>query len=257
MKKFLKLGLLSLLRFFYKFLKCKDEYAVVLMYHSVGNSGWEFSVTPEIFEKQTRYLKRNDYNFLTAGDLYDIISSKRKLTGKNVLLTFDDGYRDFMTEAVPILNKYGVPAILFIHTNRSSEQLKNSLPLLDWADIKLLSDNFEIGSHSHSHPNLKNLSASELGNEVLDSDRIIQEVTSKKPETFAYPFGVFNQQTVEILKKNHYKLGFTIDRGTVRASDDSFRIKRFGVANDTSFVEFKARVTGASDWYEKLADLVR
>src|SRR3989344_3334619 len=196
MKKFLKLGLLSLLRFFYKFLKCKDEYAAVLMYHSVGNSGWEFSVTPEIFEKQTRYLKINDYNFLTAGELYDIISSKRKLTGKNVLLTFDDGYRDFMTEAVPILEKYKILAALFIHTNRSSEQLKNGIPLLNWAEIKLLSNNFEIGSHSHSHPNLKNLSTDELENEIRDSTRLIQETTDKSPEIFAYPFGVFNRQVV-------------------------------------------------------------
>ena len=74
---------------------------------------------------------------------------------------------------------------------------------------------------------------------------------------FAYPFGLFTDQTIEILKNNGYKMAFTTDRGMVKMGSDSFRIKRFGISKDTSFIEFKARLTPASDWYENIAGLFK
>ena len=234
-----------------------SPHVVVLMYHSVGRSDWGFSISPEEFEKQMNYLHKNGYKFLTAENLFEIISRKNSLVKKAVLVTFDDGYRDFIAEAVPILTKYNIPAVVFVHADRSSRQLKNEIPLLDWQEIRELSDKFEIGNHSNSHPNLKKLSANELEDDIKESTRLIQEVTFKKPEIFAYPFGMFNQSTIDILKNSGYKLGFTTDRGMVKVGTDPFKIKRFGIANDTSFIEFKTRLTPASDWYELMIGIFK
>lgn len=253
-KNLLKKAVFSVLYLIFKIWNffARQNQITALAYHSIGYSGWEFSVAPETFERQIRYLYENNYRFLTTEDLLNIISSQNNRIKKGALITFDDGYGDFMNNAAPILNKYNTPAVIFIHTNRSPERLRNNVPLLEWQEIKSLTNKFEIGSHSHSHPNLKKLSASELEDDINKSTRLIEEMISRKPNTFAYPFGLFNHETIETLKRNSYKLGFTIDRGMIKAGDDPFRIKRFGVAKNTSFVEFKARLTPASDWYERL-----
>ncbi len=257
MKKLFKIIILYVFRIIYKLFGRSFGNIVVLMYHSVGNSGWEFSITPEAFEKQIAYLCKNNYEFLTAESLYNMISGKNNPAEKSVLITFDDGYRDFMTEAMPILNKYKIPTILFVHTNRSSDRLRNNLPLLDWPEIKSLSGNFEIGSHSHSHPNLKSFSGEGLDEELDNTEQVFLRELGRRPQFFSYPGGSFSLSIAESLRKRGYKLGFTISPGLVRRKSNPLTLPRFGLSIDTSFAEFKARVSGASNWYEKSADLFR
>lgn len=258
-KKFIKITLLS---FFHPLSAARHLFEassrpVVLMYHSVGSSGWEFSVTPEMFDRQLAYLRKNGFKFLTAEELHETIAGMNALPGRSVLLTFDDGYRDFMTEALPILNKYKAPAVLFVHTNRSSERLRNELPLLNWMELKVLAEDFEIGSHSHSHPDLKALSPDELDGEFDKSEQVFVQELGYKPDILSYPGGRFNMNIAEGLRRRGYKLAFTINPGSVRKNSERLALPRFGLSLDTSFAEFKARVAGAGDWYEYLADLFR
>ena len=230
---------------------------VVLMYHSIGSSGWEFSVTPEMFDKQLAYLQKNGFKFLTAEELYELLVNKHPWPQRSVLATFDDGYRDFMTEAVPVLNKYKVPAAVFVHTNRSPERLRNNLPLLNWMELKVLAEDFEIGSHSHSHPDLKTLSPEELDGELEKTEQVFVQELGYKPDILSYPGGRFSMNIAENLRKREYKLAFTINPGSVRKTSKPLALPRVGLSLDTSFAEFKARVNGAGDWYEYLADLFR
>ncbi len=245
-------GLFGVYNFF-----ARESQVAVLMYHSVGRSGWEFSVSPEVFEKQINYLRRNNYKFLTAKDLDEIISGKDGSVKKGVLITFDDGYRDFMTEAAPILNKYGIPAILFVHTDRSSDRLGNDLPLLTWPEIRSLGGSVETGSHSHSHPDLKALSREELNQELDQAEETFVRELGYKPELLSYPGGRFSFGIADNLRQRGYKLAFTINPGLIRKKNDPLVLPRFGISVDTSFIEFKARITGASNWYEMTADLFR
>src|SRR3989344_6181795 len=242
-------GLLRVYNFF-----ARESQIAVLMYHSVGRSGWEFSVFPEVFEKQMSYLRRNNYKFLTGKDLYDIILGKGNPAGKAAVITFDDGYQDFVTEAAPILDKYGIPAILFLHTDRSSDRLINDLPLLTWQEIRSLGGKVDIGNHSHSHPDLKALSGEELNKELDQAEEVFVRELGHKPELLSYPGGRFSFSIAENLRKRGYKLAFTINPGLIGTKNDPLVLPRFGISVDTSFTEFKARVTGASNWYEMIAD---
>lgn len=259
MKKTFKILILSVLWLIYKIIHplFHREEIVVLMYHSVGRSNWKFSISPEMFERQIIYILRNNYKFLNAGNLLDILENRISRNMRAVSITFDDGYRDFMTEAVPILNKYKIPAILFVHTNRSPERLGNNLSLLSWPEIKSLSNNFEIGSHAHSHPDLKILSEKELNEELDNVEQVFLHELGYKPQFFSYPGGRFNANIMENLRKRGYKLAFTINPGLIREGNNLLVLPRFGLSIDTSFTEFKARVSGAGSWYEKLADLFR
>jgi peptidoglycan/xylan/chitin deacetylase (PgdA/CDA1 family) len=250
MKNLLKQTILGLLYIAWHLgLKKEQPVIVALMYHSVSNALWKFAVSPEVFERQIVYLKSQDFQAITPDDLYEWQNSRRTLSKKSVLITFDDGYKD-LTHAASILHKHNMSATLFCHTNRSQE-LGNELPLLTWDEIKKLKESgIQIQDHSFSHPNLKDLNAEELSAEISHSKHLFQEHLSSQPSYFAYPGGKFNQQAIDLLKKSGYKGAYTIDRGLINKQDSPFRIKRFGVTRDTSWLEFKARLTPVNNWYE-------
>lgn len=230
---------------------------VVLMYHSVGHGNWEFTVSPENFEKQIRYLKKKGYMFWDSQELGEFLGGQRKSTRRAVVITFDDGYRDFLTGALPVLKKYNVPALLFIHTNRSSDELRNTLPLLTWDDIVQASkEGVEIGSHSSAHPNVKLLSAEELNIDTETAEKEIQNNIGVMPKTYAYPGGKFNDSVIEVLRGREYRMAFTIDNGLIKLGDNPFRLHRVGVGRDTSQIEFKTRTSAANTWYNWIKSIL-
>lgn len=242
-----------MLYFWHRVFPYHDPIVVALMYHSVSNAGGEFTVPPKHFSKQIGYLKNQQFHFLTIQELLEWYRGERTLPKKSVLITFDDGYKDFMENALPVLNKYSASAVMFVHANRLSEPLQNNIPLMSWEDIReAKARGIEIGDHSFSHPSLKTLNREELLQEIELAQRAFQEHLSFQPEAFAYPGGKFNQEVIDVLKEKNYTIAFSIDRGLIRTSDDMFRLKRFGLSRNTSWLEFKARLTPVSDWYEFL-----
>src|SRR3990167_6574045 len=113
--------------------------AAVLMYHSISDSGWFFAVSPKEFERQIRYIKEKA-NPVRLSDVVDFLDGKKELPLRAVAVTFDDGYRDFRENALPILQKYNVPAILFVCAGEAdSKELGNDSQLLTSEEIAKLS----------------------------------------------------------------------------------------------------------------------
>lgn len=238
MKRIFRILIVTILYVFYKVaaLFYREKGTVVLMYHSIGNNEGPLVVTPENFERQLKYLKKN--------------------YSEKFLVTFDDGYKDFQTVAWPILKKHGLSAILFVHTNRSSHNLGNDWPLLDWQQIKeLKSDGVEVGNHSHQHLDMKQLNGEELKREIILSEEIFRQELGEVPKVFAYPGGKYNSRVIEFLKQRGYEKAYTIDEGIFRRGDDPLRIKRIGVSGQTSMLEFKIMLTPAFEWYQTLRKL--
>lgn len=210
----------------------REKGTTVLMYHSIGHKKGPLVVTPKNFEKQLKYLKISDSKFL---------------------ITFDDGYQDFQTLAWPMLKKHGLSAILFIHTNRSSHNLGNDIPLLNWPQIKKLKDSgVEMGNHSHQHLDIKQFDSEELEREIKLSEEIFRQELGFIPKTFAYPGGKYNAKIAEFLGQRGYQRAFTIDEGVFRPGDNPLKIKRIGVSGKTSLFEFKIMLTPAFAWYQNL-----
>lgn len=259
MKKIFKQIIFGILYLLYRirFIFRQPQVVVALMYHSISNTDWEFATSPEDFERQIKYLKDQDFNFIQTKDLKEWLSGEKSLSKKSVLITFDDGYKDILGHALPILKKYGAAATVFIHSNRRPDELGNGLPLLSWEEIREFREaDIEIGDHSFSHPNLKNLAPQELLEEFSSSKHAFQEHLGFQPHTFVYPGGKFSSTVIEILKNNGYTTAFTIDRGLIDVADNPFRLKRFGVSRETRWLEFKARLTPVNNWYEFLIKLI-
>lgn len=227
------------------------------MYHSIGDNDYNFTVRPDDFERQIKYLKDHHFKFLKLQDLGQILEGALVFE-KGVGITFDDGYKDFFDTALPVLKKYGIPSILFVHADRKSDNLENGVNLMSWEDIKMAKENgVEMGSHTYSHSNLKEMTEDEIKLEIDKSEETFQEKLGEIPKTIAYPGGKFTEKIIDAFKKRGYKLGFTIDRGMIKKGEHPFRIKRNGIEKQTSFLEFKVRVSGANNWYENIINFVK
>jgi peptidoglycan/xylan/chitin deacetylase (PgdA/CDA1 family) len=133
-----------------------------------------------------------------------------------VLLTFDDGYSDFLTYAWPLLKRYGFTAMVFIvadrvgRTNSWDSVYGEEIPLLGWEDIRLLQDEgVEFGSHSVSHPFLTALSAEGIVREGARSRAILGRELGKMVKAFAYPYGDVDRVVQHCIGACGYIFGLT------------------------------------------------
>lgn len=253
MKRIFKMTILAILWLWHRFLALLGRTKrgiVVLMYHSVSDADWPFAISSERFERQLRYLRDNGYVFLSAMEAAAIIAGRRDLPEKSVLITFDDGYQDFADAALPILERYQAPSAVFVHTGRSSGELGNEFPLMDWETIADVSRRgVAIGNHSHSHPNLKRLAPDDLAQELTAAETLLSDRLGAKPTIFAYPGGKLSNAVADELRRRGYALAFTVDEGLAYPGQDRMRIPRIGITNDLSFWEFTVKLTRVADWY--------
>jgi len=210
----------------------------VLMYHSIGNNGIFFTVKPEEFARQMKYLKDNKYQVISLADLIESLKLNKPLPRKTVVITFDDGYKDNYANAWPVFKKYDFPATIFLATGLIGQEIVTSqgpLPLLNWSQIEEMHQSRLIDFEPHTvyHKELNQ-------SEITDSKRMIEQKLNKKCYFFAYPKGKYNQEIIKLLKDNEFKASLTIEKGLVKKGDDLFKLKRISVNSTTSFIQFKA-----------------
>ena len=185
----------------------------VLSYHSISDDKSSISISTNIFEKQIIFLKKLSYESVN----FDEIDPNKK---NQIILTFDDGYKDILVNALPILKKYNFKATCFFVTNligknnnwdnkKENYKIKE---LMNLDDIKKWYENgMSVQSHSHNHLDLTKLSDMEIINELEYSKKYLQEKFNIMSDVFCYPFGKVNRNVYEITKKI-YKKAVTTNR---------------------------------------------
>ncbi len=176
----------------------------IIMYHYVeyvqnknDKTRISLNTTPYVLENEIQTLIASGYTFLTNSELADVLDGKTNLPPNPILLTFDDGYRDFYTDAYPILKKYHVKATNYVITgflNRQNHLLTTQLQEI--ANDGLV----EIGAHTVGHTWLKGLPLKTVSDEVFQSREILEQLIHKPVISFAYPFGAFDDQAIQVVK---------------------------------------------------------
>ena len=196
------------------FSKKSGKKVVILMYHGIDkvqNTTFNerfFSVAN--FEQQIAAFKKH-FHILTYSDFINGNYSKSKT---NVLLTFDDGYEDFYTNAYPIFKKYGWTATVYIITGKIGGDY------MTWDQIRELSAaGFEVGAHTINHPDLSTLSEAKQHTEIFGSKQTLETELGKPVTTFAYPSGKHNDTTVSLVKAAGFTTAVTTAFGPVKSSD--------------------------------------
>lgn len=213
----------------------------VLCYHSISNDGWDFSVRPEEFKKQINYLSEN-YKFISLNDLSLYLRGIRKIDKPSVVVTFDDGYKNIF-QVKSFLQSKGVKPAIFILSDRknaSRDELGTHTDFLSKNEIKkLVSEGWEVGCHTATHPAIEKLNLREIKKEIVDSKLQLESELGLPVKYFAFPKGVYNSEVLKAVKKAGYALGLTMDDALIGKETDVLRIPRVGVDGTHSFAEFK------------------
>ncbi len=202
----------------------------ILMYHYIEyvqdkNDKMRISldITPFTLEQQVKTLKDAGYTFMSNAELADVLDGKMPLPNKPILLTFDDGYRDFYTDAYPILKKYNARATEYIITG----YLDRPNHLLTTQLQELAKDGLvEIGAHTVDHAWLKGGTLANVSNEVFQSKVVLQQLINKPVVSFAYPYGAFDEQAIKVVKEAGFRTAVSTMPGIDQLQDNRYFLYR-------------------------------
>lgn len=197
------------------------------------------SVSPATFEEQLEYLQENGYATVTLHDLFEAFKGRQTLPARPIILTFDDGYYDTYSYALPLLQQYGMKAVIF-----AVPRLLGTPGYLGWEEFDALhaSGVFEIGAHSLTHGVLPQMTESHEKNEIVQSKKILENRLEQPVEFFAYPYGEYKQRTIEITKKAGYLGAVTTHYGTVHMEKNPFELTRVRLTNNDRGTALKRKM---------------
>jgi peptidoglycan/xylan/chitin deacetylase (PgdA/CDA1 family) len=228
-----------------------------LLYHKIDRHidtrNSDLFVSPDSFERQVRFLKKRGYVFLGAKDLLDFLELGKPLSKKNVIITFDDGYLDNMTNALPILNRYNAKCIIFLTTEFIGKStMWNGIEnhFLDISQIiRMDASGIDFGSHTLTHPSLPGCPIEKIIEEVSESKIRLEELLNHSIDIFAYPYGSYNQAIRKAVIEAGYKCAFSLHRGVSTKKTDPFALRRIRMGNSFSgflfFVYFASLIEKA------------
>lgn len=220
----------------------------VLMYHEIADAAATSSrlaVSPDVFADQVAYLHDEGFTTVTAGALSAFLADGvGELPERPVVLTFDDGYGDFYTHALPVLKAREYTATLFQTTGWIGKEgeIKRMLNWRELAEIEQAG--IEIGAHTVRHPQLDQLPENLLREELSASKSDLEDNLGLKVPGLAYPFGYSNAKVREVARELGYDYAYSVNNALTTAAADKFTFPRLTVQRATTMDDFAKMVHG-------------
>lgn len=233
----------------------------ILMYHMISDApeGAKFKglrVSPGQFERQLQHLSHQGWRFVTMKELTDQIANGT-LERKTVALTFDDGYQDNVTNALPLLRQYNAKATLYLVVDRhdrdwstykkahhNSGELAREPKLTDEQVKNMLASGLiELGGHTYTHANLLTADDASRQHEIANSRCTLEAQFETSVTSFAYPFGLYGEKDVVAAQAAGYRNAVT----TIEGIEDQFgqrpfELRRVKVSGKDNLLAFKLKM---------------
>jgi peptidoglycan/xylan/chitin deacetylase (PgdA/CDA1 family) len=219
----------------------------ILTYHSVGARRHDMNVQPENFREQMEWLARNR----------EILPLEIAVKSKSGLaITFDDGYKDNLTNAAPVLKKLGLPATVFIVTDRIGTFLDHDDPtppnkLMTWEEIEQWNSlGLGIGGHSSTHRRLSSLTEEEQISEISHCAAELELRLSRPITAFAYPFGSawdYNDASMRLVREFGFSFALSNRYGVNNQDESEWELRRIWIDSTDDMQMFRAKVEGDLD----------
>lgn len=244
--------ILSAIIVLFIFLYKKTAYYVpILMYHRIANVEKDRnSLPPDKFAWQMQFLHENGFHTITPEMLYNFYTNGDALPAKPILLTFDDGYEDNYTIALPLLKQYGMTAVVFPiagwigRKNHWENFGKQETTTMTWEQLKVWQSSGQaIASHTMEHPFLGSCSDTVMAAELHDSREKLNEKLGIRTDFLCYPYGDFNEKVVSAAKHAGYKAAFAIFEGISLSHVDLYALPRIPIPAHQSQWEFRLKIS--------------
>lgn len=207
----------------------------ILLYHHISDEGPgnRYYVSPKAFDEQMKWLSDHGYKTITIKQLSDLILNGGQMPKKPVVITFDDGDADMVSNALPILQKYDFIATSYL--------------IVKWIDAphyitsdqvgELVKAGWEIGSHSMSHLDLTQ-NEDNLSYEIRESRTRLNEKFGLEVKSFAYPFGMIDEKVVNFTANSGYQAAVGLGNTYQQGLFDLFYLVRMEVRQEYSMDDF-------------------
>jgi peptidoglycan/xylan/chitin deacetylase (PgdA/CDA1 family) len=227
----------------------------VLMYHEIAEPPESLSrlaVSPGAWAAQLACLHDEGYRTVTAAQLAAALAGRGQLPDRAVVLTFDDGYADFHGRAMPVLERYGFTATVFVTTGWVADE--GPLPagrrpgrMLCWGQIgEAAAEGIEIGAHSRWHPQLDQLPGRLLREELYASKARLEDRLGSAVPGMAYPFGYSSARVRQAVAELGHDYACAVSNARLSSESDRLALPRLTIRRSTTLAAFEHVVRGGS-----------
>lgn len=234
------------------------------MYHSIADEREEnvspyyrTATSPKLFAAHMELLRKQGYEVLGLQAGLEKFQRGNPDNAKLAVITFDDGFHDFFTAALPVLRQKKFSATVFLPTafiGRERRDFKGRA-CLTWDEVRESQKaGIEFGSHTVNHLKLYELDLPQIRAELKESKIAIENELGQPVRSFAYPYAfpsadrAFVKVFVETLKETGYDFGVTTKIGLAKKNDGLFTLKRLPMNSADDEALFLAKLAGAYDW---------
>ena len=185
-------------------------------------------LSPQLFSQQMQEISQAGFSAMPPAASHSNQSAP-------ITITFDDGFLSNLTAAVPCLKNAGVRAINYLVADRigqtsdwEAQEGGEADPLMNESQIReWLAAGHWIGAHTCTHPRLSQLSRAQAKEEIHASKKKLEDQFGLRIDHFAYPFGDYDEEVVEMVREAGFRTACTMDRGVNDRGMDPFRLKRW------------------------------
>ena len=217
--------------------------AAVLAYHAIGNcpsDAHNLFISEDGFVRQMSFLSRRR----RVVSLADVVEHPDR---GGVAITFDDAYRSVYRSALPVLERFGFPATVFLPTayvgdeNRWDEPTGCPLEIMDETELKdALNRGMDVQSHGHRHIDMTQASQEDVTEDLQRSAVVLTDLLGQRPRYLAYPFHTASPQAQAAARAAGFEAAFSIDR----VHDGAYAFERVQVTPRDSSLLFRLKTTG-------------
>jgi peptidoglycan/xylan/chitin deacetylase (PgdA/CDA1 family) len=224
------------------------------MYHRISDEDDELAVSPHAFRRQMEILAANGYRVCSVSELVADLAGGR-VPERTVALSFDDGFRDVSDNAVPVLERLGFRATVFVATGVVDGRARfawyddRQPPVLAWSDVVELDRGgpLEFEAHTVTHPNLLTLDDRAAWLEIAESKRELEEHLGRDVRLFAYPAGLFGERERRLVAEAGYRAAVSCEPGVNLPGCDRFALRRRQIDARDGLLDFRAKLGGGHD----------
>lgn len=231
----------------------------LVTYHSVSDVSGPFTVSPESFRRHIELIA-STYRVVPLAEVPEILAGQPDQT-RRVVLTFDDGYKDFLENAYPVLRQHGLRATVFVPTAHVDgwntwdveAGFSTPKPLLSAAQIRGLHATglVDFGSHTRRHVRMAAVDRRVARREAEDSKQDLEKILGDRVTAFAYPYGQladFSEATTRIVRDAGYLVAATTHWGTRHTAEQILKLRRVWFRCEDSNADLRAKIDGDDDW---------